>query len=84
MENKKVIIHMVNGEEYHIKESENFNKKNSYSLDEFEEAVSNVPTPFTRVSKESGYEITYVSRFAIKQVEEVTLRLESISSIDLV
>lgn len=76
---KKLIIHMVNGNEYYIFEGENFDKSISFSLDEFADNIAKLPTRFVKISKSDGYIINCGFR-----LEEVTLNLKSISSIDLV
>ena len=81
---KKLIIRMINCDEYHIKESENFNKKYNYTLEECAETIRKALSDYMIVSKENGYEITYASGFAIDDLEEVTIRLKYITSIDLV
>lgn len=81
---KKLIIRMVNCDEYHIKESENFNKRFSYSVEELAEAIRKALSDYVIVSKESGYEIAYASDFAIDNLKEVTIKLKYITSIDLV
>lgn len=81
---KKLIIRMVNCDEYHIKESKNFNKKYNYSLEEVAETIRKALSDYMIVSKENGYEITYASGFSIDDLEELTIRLKYITSIDLV
>lgn len=81
---KKLIIHMINGDEYRIKESENFNKKCNYSLEELAETIRKALTDYMIVFKKHGYEITYVSGIAIDDLKEVTIGLKYITSIDLV
>lgn len=75
---------MINGDEYHIKERENFNKKYNYSLEEVPKIIREALSDYVIVSKENGYEITYAPCFAIDDLEEVTIRLKYITSIDLV
>lgn len=80
---KKIIIHTVNGDEYHIYEREHFDNNKSFGLDEFSENLAKMPTRFVKISRSDGYGIKYVSRFSINMLEEVTIRIEGISSIDL-
>lgn len=83
VDEKKLIIHMNNGDEYHITENDKFDKSVSFSLSEFAENIAKLPTRFVNITKANGYDIKYVSRFAINELEEVTFRIEKISSIDL-
>lgn len=80
---KKIIIHMINGDEYHIWEGESFDNNQSFNLDEFSENFVKMPTRFVKISRSDGYGIKYVSRFSINMLEGVTIRIEGISSIDL-
>lgn len=74
---------MVNGDEYHVWEGENFDNNQSFSLDEFSENFAKMPTRFVKLSRLNGYVIQYVSRFSINAIEEVTIKIDSISTIDL-
>lgn len=80
---KKIIIHTVNGDEYHIWEGWNFDNNKSYSLDKFLEYLANMPIRFIKISREDGYGIKCVSRFSTNALEEMSIRVETISSIDL-
>ena len=48
---KKIIIHTVNGDEYHIWEGENFDNNKNFSLDEFSEHLAKMPTRFVKISR---------------------------------
>lgn len=81
---KKLIIHMVNGDEYHIKESENFNKMYHCDINEVNERMTSGDFDYAIIGNKSGHDITYVSRFAIKEVKRVSIVIKNVSSIDLV
>lgn len=44
VDEKKLIIHMDNGDEYHITENDKFDKSVSFSLSEFAENIAKLPT----------------------------------------
>lgn len=80
---KKLIIHMNSGDEYHIKENENFNRMHHQGINGLNECITSGDYVYANISNRSGYDITYVSRFAVNELEEVTLRIDKISSTDL-
>lgn len=81
---KIIIIHMVDDNEYQIKESESFDNSVSFSLDEFAINIAKIPTNFARISKSDGYVINSISTPVGYNLKEVTFRIDKISSIDLV
>ena len=80
---KKLVIHMNSGDEYHIKENENFNRMHNQGVKGLNECITSGDYVYANITNRSGYDITYVSRFAINKLEEVTLRIDKISSADL-
>ena len=80
---KKLIIHMVSGDEYHIEESEDSNRLHHQGIKGLNECITSGDYVYANITNRSGYDITYVSRFAINKLEEVTLRIDKISSTDL-
>lgn len=84
MENKELIIHMVNGDEYHIKESENFNKMLHCDINEVNNRMTSGKFDYAIISNRSGHDITYLSRCAIKKVKQVSIAIKNVSSIDYV
>lgn len=82
---KKLIIHMNNGDQYELNTNKNFDRKNELTVEETSvylrrEMNDNVKT-FTINDK--YIDIKYVSRFAIYNVNRVTIALDSISSFEL-
>ena len=83
MENKEMIIHMVNGDEYHFNQNENFNKQCHSNIDEMIKNMTSGRFSVVIISND-GHTIKYVSRFAIKEVKQVIIAIKNVSSIDLV
>lgn len=81
---KELIIRMANGDEYHIKESENFNKMLHCDINELNNRMTSGKFDYAIISNRSGHDITHVSRFAIKKVKQVSIAIKNVSSIDLV
>lgn len=83
---KKLIIHMNNGDQYELNINKDLDRKNELTVEE-------VNAHFTREINDNEktlkinneyIDIKYVSRFAIYNVNRVTIALDSISSFELV
>ena len=84
---KKLTIHMNNGDEYHITENEEFDECIHYGIQKiyelFVDYIVNKKVTIITVAND-GLNIKYISRFAIYDIEKVGLLVKSISSIELV
>lgn len=83
---KKLIIHMNNGDQYELNINKDLDRKNELTVEEvnghFTREINDNEKTF-RINNEY-IDIKYVSRFAIYNVNRVTIALDSISSFELV
>jgi hypothetical protein len=86
MENKKLIIHMVNGDQYQLNSNKDFDRKNELTVKEINAYLTREikDNEKTFTFNDKGTDIKYVSRFAIYNVDRATIALDSISSFELV
>lgn len=82
----RLIIHMNNGDRYELNNNEDFDRKNDLTI---KEMCSYIAREIEDGSKaliiyNIGYDIKYVSRFAIYNADRVVIALDSISSFELV
>nr|DAP51664.1 MAG TPA: hypothetical protein [Caudoviricetes sp.] len=83
---KKLIIRMNNGNEYHINEHENIDKRDNLSNTEMMERIrKNISDDVKVISISSSFkDITFISRSSILKLNKIHLVVKYISSIDLV
>lgn len=82
---KKLIIHMNNGDQYQLNANENFDRKNELTIEEMSGYLTREmnDNEKTFTINNEYIDIKYVSRFAIYNVNRVTIALDSISSFEL-
>lgn len=84
---KKLTIHMVNGDEYHLyNNAKALNKDNYYNISEIYEVIRNGILDNKRLITliGSGIDIVYMSRFSIIKCDKVSIQASNISSFELV
>lgn len=84
---KKLIIHMNNGDEYHLyNNTKGLNKDNYYNVSEIYEVIRNSILDNKRLMTfiGNGIDIVYISRFAIIKCDKVSIQASNISSFELV
>lgn len=83
---KKLIIHMNNGDQYELNNNKDFDIRSDPSIKEINayltKEINDNEKTFT--INDEYIDIKYVSRFAIYNVDRVTIALDSISSFELV
>ena len=82
---KKLIIHMNDGDQYELNTNENFDRKNELTVEEVNPHFTKEINDNEKMLKISNkyIDIKYVSRFAIYNVNRVTIAIDSISSFEL-
>lgn len=82
----KLIIHMNNGDQYEVSNNEDFDRSSQLNVKEMSgyitREIGEGGKVLTFTSK--GTDIKYVSRFAIYNVDQATIALDSISSFEVV
>lgn len=83
---KKLIIHMINGDQYELNINKDFDRKNELTVEEVSAHLTREINDNEKMLKISNkyIDIKYVSRFAIYNVNRVTIAIDSISSFELV
>lgn len=83
---KKLIIHMNNGDQYELNINKDFDRKNELTVEEVSAYLTREINDNEKTFKISNkyIDIKYVSRFAIYNVNQVTIAIDSISSFELV
>ena len=83
---KKLIIHMNNGDQYELNTNKDFDRKNKLTVEEMSGHLTREMNDNEKTYKinDKYIDIKYVSRFAIYNVNRVTIALDSISSFELV
>lgn len=82
---KKLIIHMNNGDQYELNINKDFDRKNELTVEEVNGYLTREINDNEETLKinDEYIDIKYVSRFAIYNVDRVTIALDSISSFEL-
>lgn len=83
---KKLIIHMINGDQYELNINKDFDRKNELTVEEVSGHLTREINDNEKTLKISNkyIDIKYVSRFAIYNVNRATIAIDSISSFELV
>ena len=83
---KKLIIHMNNGDQYVLNTNKDFDRRNELTVEEMSGHLTREmnDNEKTYSINDKYIDIKYVSRFAIYNVNKVTIALDSISSFELV
>ncbi len=83
---KKLIIHMINGDQYELNINKDFDRKNELTVEEVSDHLTREINDNEKTLKISNkyIDIKYVSRFAIYNVNRATIAIDSISSFELV
>lgn len=82
---KKLIIHMINGDQYELNINKDFDRKNELTIEEVNAHFTREINDNEKTLKISNkyIDIKYVSRFAIYNVNRVTIAIDSISSFEI-
>lgn len=82
---KKLIIHMNNGDQYELNTNKDLDKRNELTVEEVNAHFTREINDNEKTLKISNkyIDIKYVSRFAIYNVNRVTIAIDSISSFEL-
>lgn len=82
---KKLIIHMSNGDQYELNTNKDFDRKNELTVEEMNSYLTREINDNEKIFtiNDKYIDIKYVSRFAIYNVNRVTIALNSISSFEL-
>lgn len=82
---KKLIIHMNNGDQYELNTNKDLDKRNELTIEEVNGHFTREINDNEKTLKISNkyIDIKYVSRFAIYNVNRVTIAIDSISSFEL-
>lgn len=82
---KKLIIHMINGDQYELNINKDFDRKNELTVEEVNGHLTREINDNEKTLKISNkyIDIKYVSRFTIYNVNRVTIAIDSISSFEL-
>lgn len=82
---KKLIIHMNNGDQYELNNNKDFDIRSEPSIIEMSAYLTREmnDNEKTFTINDEYIDIKYVSRFAIYNVDRVTIALDSISSFEL-
>ena len=82
---KKLIIHMNNGDQYELNTNKDFDRRNELTIEEMSAYLTREmnDNEKTFTINDEYIDIKYVSRFAIYNVNRVTIALDSISSFEL-
>lgn len=82
---KKLIIHMNNGDQYELNTNKDFDRRNELTVEEMSGHLTREmnDNEKTYPINDKYIDIKYVSRFAIYNVNKVTIALDSISSFEL-
>ena len=84
---KKLVIHVNNGDEYHLyNNTKGLNKDNYYNVSEIYEVIRDSILDNKRLMTfiGNGIDIVYISRFAIIKCDKVSIQTSNISSFELV
>lgn len=87
VDEKKLIIHMDNGDEYHLyNNTKGLNKDNYYNVSEIYEVIKDGILDNKRLVTliGNGIDIVYMSRFSIIKCDKVSIQASNISSFELV
>lgn len=81
----KLIILMKNGDRYELNSNEDFDRRNNLTIKEMSGYISNQIADGAKIVTfyKNGYDIKYVSRFAIYNVDQLTISIKDISSLQL-
>lgn len=82
----RLIIHMNNGDQYELNNNEDFDRRSQLTVKEMSGYITReiAEGGKTLTFNSKGTDIKYVSRFAIYNVDQVTIALDSISSFEFV
>lgn len=85
-EMKKLVIHMNNGDQYELNINKDLDRRNELTVEEVKAHFTKEIDDNEKTLKISNkyIDIKYVSRFAIYNVNRVTIAIDSISSFELV
>ena len=83
---KKLVIHMNNGDQYELNINKDLDRRNELTVEEVKAHFTKEIDDNEKTLKISNkyIDIKYVSRFAIYNVNRVTIAIDSISSFELV
>lgn len=85
MKMTKLIILMKNGDRYELNANKDFDRRNNLTIKELISYISREIADGSKIVTfyKEGYDVKYVSRFTIYNVDQLTISVDDISSLQL-